>query len=1005
MRPIPPLPPAQNRAPTKGALRRSIERARAVLWRGQELTGAWQSAADMGPLCTAQVVTGLHFAGHLGETEAREAAAWLEAQQLADGSFLPYPSAREGALGVTAVAWAALVACGRPAEDPAVARARTFVASRGGLEAVRERFAAGDPAALFLAMAGVIPAAQLPRRPMRWILVRPLVRFLERRFHAGALLLLLQIGAIARSLRGEYGEQGTGARPRAERRLLQLLEIWQNADGSVNGNSLQTVLALATYHALGLRGGDHRVAGAVASLQRARRRDRHGSWSIAFEADVWTTALNLRALLASGVMPSDPRALRAIEFLLAAQSRRPQPRVNQRRPKAVRTGGWAFQRHNTSMVDCDDTGMVLGVLGQAAAVRGPGQLSPGIAARVRVSVERGRAWLEDMQNPDGGWSAFVHDMPARQRGAMLQRAFEPPRGWLGRLRLLLRPPAEFGDPSTEDVTARALYGLARTGSRAEDARIHRALAFLRYHQTDAGAFFGRWVVNYLPATAHVVAAAAALGLDRHGDWIRRAIDWMRTRQNPDGGFGESVESYRDPSQAGRGPSTPALTGLVLSALVDAGEGATEAADRAAAYLLRAQREDGTWSNEDYLAPFIPPESFYVYPGTAAHAPLEALARYAEEQHPCAVPPRACRWSAELLDRMQTRPADPLAARAARTLLRRPGSFSVLGQLDRLPTHAPEELRVLLDATSRLPDFADPARLRLAADLFRRESFRIGNALFFAALPCSYASATGARVLVSSAGLARRSRKRILATAQFVLDVLQRDALRDGGPGLRACQRVRLAHAMAREKCKQSLPDAQPIHQEHMAAMIHALTIPVIDALTRLGVRVTREEADAWLHLWNVVGHLLGVSPEMRPVDVADARAFGEHIRSRQWQRSPAGEELTGQLLTAVRAYLPWRRLHGLPTSMIRILCGDHLADLLALPPADRTRGWIERSAYLRALRGSASEWWPRLLHGATVWVMRCQARWMLAHDIARGILLACRRPRSPAGYGRHVSRS
>ena len=85
--------------------------------------------------------------------------------------------------------------------------------------------------------------------------------------------------------------------------------------------------------------------------------------------------------------------------------------------------------------------------------------------------------------------------------------------------------------------------------------------------------------------------------------------------------------------AGVGPSTPACTGLVLSALVDVGLHDTPTARRAVDYLLARQEADGTWPNASYLATNIPPSGFYAYAGAVRQVPLEALARFRRQLSP------------------------------------------------------------------------------------------------------------------------------------------------------------------------------------------------------------------------------------------------------------------------------------------------------------------------------------------------------------------------------------
>jgi squalene-hopene/tetraprenyl-beta-curcumene cyclase len=201
------------------------------------------------------------------------------------------------------------------------------------------------------------------------------------------------------------------------------------------------------------------------------------------------------------------------------------------------------------------------------------------------------------------------------------------------VRTLIDPPPELGDPSTEDLTGRILDALGRLGFTAADPAPRRAIEFLRAQQCDNGGFWGRWTVNYLAATSCVLMGLAAVRADLSEPWVRRAVDFVLEHQNPDGGWGEGADSYRDPRFAGVGPSVPPLTGLVVTALIDAGEGDSEAVARGAAYLLAEQRDDGSWSNADYLQAMVPPDTFYILAEAARHYPLEALGRVAKPARP------------------------------------------------------------------------------------------------------------------------------------------------------------------------------------------------------------------------------------------------------------------------------------------------------------------------------------------------------------------------------------
>ncbi len=659
-------------------LTEAVARARRVLWDSQRSDGSWESPGDMGPVPTAEVLVALHHVGRLDPRDAAEGARWLRGCQAADGSFVAYPSAPIGDLGATACVWAALHVAAPAESAEAIGRARAFVDRGGGLPAVVGLLDGGDLAGVYLALAGLLDPRELPCPPMAPSMIPALVRFSQRRFHTGILMGAMMLGVIARRSRGDWPTHGPPPGAVARRfcaRTLTLLRTFHNADGSVNANTVQTALTLIALHDAGLASDHPIVARTVAWLEAQRVYDEDGMHVAVFGSAVWCTALNLRALFATGVSPEAPGVVEGLEWLVESQSTVPQPKVDNRKPGAIRTGGWAFQRGNETMVDCDDTGVVLGAFGDALAARpalaggqalaggsalaalaggqalpggsalaalaggqalGGGQIHAGgadgvagpAAESVAQSLARGRAWLVGMQNPDGGWSAFVWGLPGKPPGPIFTETVRISMGDpIAVTKMLLRPPPELGEPSTEDLTGRVLDGLGRTGMRADDPRIGRAIAFLRRQQCANGGFWGRWTVNYLAATAYVLSGLAGVGADLSEPWVRRAVDFLEERQNPDGGWGELPDSYRDPARAGIGPSMPPLTGIVITGLIDAGERETRSVRRGIAYLLDEQHDDGTWANADYLCANVPPDTFYVLAEGARHNPTEALGRY------------------------------------------------------------------------------------------------------------------------------------------------------------------------------------------------------------------------------------------------------------------------------------------------------------------------------------------------------------------------------------------
>jgi ER-bound oxygenase mpaB/B'/Rubber oxygenase, catalytic domain len=105
-------------------------------------------------------------------------------------------------------------------------------------------------------------------------------------------------------------------------------------------------------------------------------------------------------------------------------------------------------------------------------------------------------------------------------------------------------------------------------------------------------------------------------------------------------------------------------------------------------------------------------------------------------------------------------------------------------------------------------------------------------------------------------------------------------------------------------------------------------------LRRLGVRVPAKDVDAYLHLWNVIGHLMGVRDELLVRDVGDATALVDAIRRRQFKASPEGQDMTHALLNLLDEMTPFHQFDDTIPPLIRHLIGDETSDLLLVPQSN-----------------------------------------------------------------------
>ncbi len=322
---------------------------------------------------------------------------------------------------------------------------------------------------------------------------------------------------------------------------------------------------------------------------------------------VWDTVLACHALAQSGLPTGDPQLARAATWLLAKQTRRPGDWA-QRNPAPP--GGWYFEHRNELYPDVDDTCMALMVLRQARATVPE--------AAQAEAVQRGLTWMLGMQNRDGGWGSFDRD---NDKAWLTQVPFADHNAMI--------------DPSTADITGRVLECLSYfPGFDPRHRVVGRALEFLRADQLIDGPWYGRWGVNYIYGTWQVLRGMACVGEDLTAPHVRRAVRWLLAHQNPDGGWGESIASYDDPTQAGVGVSTPSQTAWAVMGLVAAGEEHGTAVRTGIRHLLETQDADGTWAQESWTGTGFP-KVFYLNYHLYRHTfPLMALSQYrrAAETH-------------------------------------------------------------------------------------------------------------------------------------------------------------------------------------------------------------------------------------------------------------------------------------------------------------------------------------------------------------------------------------
>jgi squalene-hopene/tetraprenyl-beta-curcumene cyclase len=170
--------------------------------------------------------------------------------------------------------------------------------------------------------------------------------------------------------------------------------------------------------------------------------------------------------------------------------------------------------------------------------------------------------------------------------------------------------------------------LAQLGEASDSLCMKSAIEYLARIQEKDGSWFGRWGVNYIYGTWSALAGLNAAGLSPDSAMIRRGADWLIGIQNPDGGWGESCDSYKlDYAGYESAPSVASQTAWAVLGLMAAGQVNHPAVERGIAWLQKEQQNQGLWREDAYTGGGFPRVFYLRYHGYAKFFPLWALARY------------------------------------------------------------------------------------------------------------------------------------------------------------------------------------------------------------------------------------------------------------------------------------------------------------------------------------------------------------------------------------------
>ncbi len=256
---------------------------------------------------------------------------------------------------------------------------------------------------------------------------------------------------------------------------------------------------------------------------------------------------------------------------------------------------------------------------------------------------------------------------------------------------------------------------------------------------------------------------------------------------------------------------------------------------------------------------------------------------------------------------------------------------------------PAPLKDLLDALDPLPVWADLKRADHGGGVFLRGGVLTGLVLAFKSLVGGYLSPGGNKPLIFSGRLEEDVPRRLAETGKFVEAVCKPQGMARHGEGFATTVRVRLVHAQVRRMLLRSgrwdhAEWGVPINQHDMAGTALLFSLIVLEGLEQLGVETSRPDREDVMHLWRVVGHVMGVDQELLCATEAEGQNLAALIRATQAPPDDGARALAKVLLegpvrqaTSKTERVRAMRFVALNHALTRHFLGDEIADQLDLP--------------------------------------------------------------------------
>jgi ER-bound oxygenase mpaB/B'/Rubber oxygenase, catalytic domain len=288
------------------------------------------------------------------------------------------------------------------------------------------------------------------------------------------------------------------------------------------------------------------------------------------------------------------------------------------------------------------------------------------------------------------------------------------------------------------------------------------------------------------------------------------------------------------------------------------------------------------------------------------------------------------------------------------------------------------LQAYLQQGSAVPTWADRAKVERAERIFMEDGPLSCTLLFCASLPQCYVMPNLADVLHIAGQLEAHTEHRIRQTAAMIFPVMMRGGLMgDQGNGLAQVLKVRLIHATIRHLILHGNPQTAngvvtshqatnlpsgmhdalmrhgwnvskqglPCNQTELAYTLLTFNYVFLKGLRTLGQALPSADEEAYLHTWNVMGHILGIQSDLMAHSMAQAQEMFAHMQE-QARSTPAHPDVRpalGQaLMNAMARSLEVPVIRHLPVPMTQWLVGPQTAAEIGL---GQRASWLVRCLF------------------------------------------------------------